>query len=87
MKDSGPNCEEHLFEDLRVLYTRYCELTNWELRNRDIYAFSMDYEPPHTNQNYGSYVSYWVQFSLKDKLSFSVREAVGKIANAAAEQP
>jgi len=86
VKESGPIREGQLFEDLRELYTRYCELTKWELGNREIYAFSADYEPRHTNQHYGSYLCYWVQFSPKDKLSFSVREAVDVIVKAAAEQ-
>ena len=85
VKESGPIREGHLFEDLRELYTRYCELTNWELGSREIYAFSVDYEPRHTNQNYGSHLCYWVQFSPKDKLSFSVREAVDELAKADAE--
>lgn len=87
VKGSGPIREGHLFEDLRELYTRFCELTEWELGSREIYAFSVDYEPRHTDQNYGSYLCYWVQFSPKERMSFSVREAVDEIAKAAAEQP
>lgn len=87
VKETGPIREGLLFEDLRELYTRYCELTKWELSNREIYAFSVDYEPRHTGQNYGSYLCYWVQFSAKDRLSFSVRVAVDEIAKATAEQP
>ena len=45
VKESGPIREGDLFEDLRELYTRYCELTKWELGNRQIYAFSVDYDP------------------------------------------
>lgn len=86
VKESGPIREGDLFEDLRELYTRYCELTKWELGNREIYAFCVDYAPRHTNQNYGSYLCYWVQFSPKDRLSFSVREAVDEIAKAAATE-
>jgi hypothetical protein len=86
VKESGPIREGDLFEDLRELYTRYCELTKWELGNREIYAFSVDYDPRHNDQNYGSYLCYWVQFSPKDRLSFSVREAVDEIAKAAATE-
>lgn len=86
VKESGPIREGQLFEELRELYTRYCELTKWELGNREIYAFSVDYDPRHTDQNYGSYLCYWVQFSPKDRLSFSVREAVDEIAKAVAEE-
>lgn len=87
VKESGPIREGQLFEELRELYTCYCEITKWELGNREIYAFSVDYEPRHTDQNYGSYLCYWVQFSPKDRLSFSVKLAVDAIASAAAEQP
>ncbi|WP_312581778.1 hypothetical protein [Atlantibacter hermannii] len=89
VKGSGPIREGHLFDDLRELYTRYCELTKWELGNRVIYAFSVDYETRHTEQNYGTYLCYWVHFSPKDKdgLSFSVKQAVDAIAIAAVEQP
>ncbi|WP_313107866.1 MULTISPECIES: hypothetical protein [Pseudescherichia] len=86
VKESGPIREGYLFEELRELYTRYCELTKWELGNREIYAFSVDYAPRHTDQNYGSYLCYWVQFSPKDRLSFSVKEAVDEIAKAAAAE-
>ncbi|CAK9887194.1 MAG: hypothetical protein XXXJIFNMEKO3_LKCDNKCA_00142 (plasmid) [Candidatus Erwinia impunctatus] len=82
VKESGPIREGHLFEDLRELYTHYCELTKWELGNRENYAFSVDYEPRHTDQKYGSHLCYWVQFSPKDKLSFSVPTAVDAIAKA-----
>ncbi len=72
------------FEELRELYTRYCELTKWDLSNREIYTFSVDYEPRHTDQNYGSYLCYWVQFSPKNRLSFSLPDVVDVIAKAAA---
>ncbi|EMY3602070.1 hypothetical protein AAIP79_004444 [Klebsiella aerogenes] len=87
VKESGPIRDGQLFEELRVLYTRYCELTKWDLSNREIYAFSVDYEPRHTDQNYGSYLCYRVQFSPKDRLSFSLPDAVDVIAKAAAEHP
>lgn len=87
VKESGPICEGQLFEVLRELYTRYCELTKWDLSNRVIYAFSVDYETRHTDQNYGTYLCYWVQFSPKDRLSFSIPDAVVEIAKASvAEQ-
>jgi hypothetical protein len=45
VKGSGPLREGQFFDELLELYTRYCEVTNWELSNRVIYAFSVDYEP------------------------------------------
>lgn len=85
VKKSGLIREGEFFEELTELYTRYCELTKWDLSNREIYAFSVDYEPRHTNQNYGSHLCYWVQFSPEQKWSFSVSEAVDEIAKAAAQ--
>ena len=87
VKGSGPLREGQFFDELLELYTRYCEVTNWELSNRVIYAFSVDYEPRKNGQTWASHLCYWVQFSPKDKLSFSVSEAVDEIAKAAAEQP
>lgn len=86
VKKSGPIHEGELFEELSELYSRYCELTNWDLSNRVIYAFSVDYETRHTDHNYGTFLCYWVQFSPKDRLSFSLPDAVNVIAKAAAEQ-
>lgn len=87
VKAVSPLKEGELFDELRDLYLRYCEITDYPLGNREIYAFSVDYETRHTNQNYGTYLCYWVQFSPKDRLSFSVKVAVDEIAKAAAEQP
>jgi len=75
-----------LFEELKTLYLRYCEITRFSLGNREIYAFSVDYETRHTDQNYGTHLCYWLQFSPKDRLSFSVRKAVDEIAKAAAAE-
>lgn len=86
VKESGPLRDGQLFEELRELYTRYCELTSWDLSNREIYAFSVDYETRHTDQNYGTHLCYWVQFSPKDRLSFSLPDAVDVITKAAAAE-
>ena len=85
VKKSGLVRDGQLFEELTELYTRYYELTEWDVSSREIYAFSVDYEPRHTNQNYGSHLCYWVQFSPEQKWSFSVSEAVDEIAKAAAQ--
>lgn len=85
-KRSGPVREGDFFEELRELYTRFCEITKRDLSNRVIYAFSVDYEPRKNGQTWASHLCYWVQFSPKDKLSFSVREAVDEIAKAAATE-
>jgi hypothetical protein len=88
IKAVSPLKEGELFDELRDLYLRYCEITDYPLGNREIYAFSVNYETRHTDQNYGTYLCYWVHFSPKDTdgLSFSVREAVDAIAKAAATE-
>ncbi|WP_300002270.1 hypothetical protein [uncultured Cedecea sp.] len=83
VKESGPIREGSFFEELKELYVRYCEITQWNLNNREIYAFSVDYETRHTGQNYGTHLCYWVHFSPKDRLSFSVEKAVDAIVNTA----
>jgi len=87
VKKSGLLCEGEFFEELIELHKRYCELTEWELSNRVIYVFSVDYEPRKSGQSWASHLCYWVHFSLEQKLSFSVREAVDEIARTAAEHP
>ncbi|WP_171455147.1 hypothetical protein [Serratia marcescens] len=89
VKAVSPLKEGELFDELRDLYLRYCKITDYPLGNREVYAFSVNYETRHTNQNYGTYLCYWVHFSPKDTdgLSFSVKQAVDAIASAAAEQP
>lgn len=87
VKDMSPLKEGELFYQLRDLYLRYCKITDHRLGNREVYSFSVNYETRHTGQNYGTHLCYWVHFSPKDTngLSFSVREAVDEIAQAAAE--
>lgn len=89
VKAVGPLKKGELFDELRDLYLRYCEIEDYSLGNREIYAFSVNYETRHTDQNYGTYLCYWVHFSPKDTdgLSFSVRRAVRAIASVAAEHP
>jgi len=84
VKASGLVREGEFFEELTELYTRFCELTEWDLSNRVIYAFSVDYEPRKNGQSWASHLCYWVQFSPKEKLSFSIREAVDEISKASA---
>lgn len=86
VKKTGPVREGHLFEALRELYTRYCEITKWDLSNRVIYAFSVDYEPRPVGQTYASHLCYWVHFSPEQKWSFSVKRAVNEIVKAAAAE-
>lgn len=74
--------EGPLFDELRELYLRYCESTNYDLGNREIYAFSVEYETRHTDGIYGTHLCYWVHYSPKSKQAFSVRKAPPAIAKA-----
>ncbi|MBI6139903.1 hypothetical protein JEQ04_18830 [Serratia plymuthica] len=85
VKTVGPLKEGELFDELRDLYLRYCKATRFDLNGRVIYAFSVDYEPRQNGQAWASHLCYWVHFSPKDQLSFSVREAVDEITKASAE--
>lgn len=87
VKRSGLVREGELFEALTDLYTRFCELTKWDLSNRVIYAFSVDYEPRKNGQTWASRLCYWVHFSPEQKWSFSVSKAVDEIARATAAEP
>ncbi|WP_413484571.1 hypothetical protein [Morganella psychrotolerans] len=86
VKQAGLLREGTFFEELRELYTRYCDATKWDLSNRVIYAFSVDYEARQNSQKWSNHPCYFVQFSPKDKLAFSVREAVDEIVKAEAAE-
>lgn len=85
VKASGPITTGEYFEELRDLYTRYCESTNWDLNGREITAFSVDYEPRKNRQIWSSHLCYWVHFSAKQALAFSVEKAVKAIVKTSAE--
>lgn len=84
VKETGPLKDGEFFEELKDLYVRYCEATKFELNGRVIYGFGVDYEPRQSGQTWASHLCYWVHFSPKQKLSFSVREAVDAIVKAEA---
>lgn len=70
VKGSGPLREGQFFDDLRELYTRYCEVTNWDLSNRVIYAFSVDYEPRKNDQTWASIFATGCSFHLRTNCPF-----------------
>lgn len=83
VKAAGPVTEGALFEELKELYLRFYEACeNWDLNGRAITAFSVDYEPRQNGQTWAAHLCYWAQFSPKDRLSFSISEAVGELAKA-----
>ncbi|WP_346707704.1 hypothetical protein [Escherichia coli] len=51
VKAVGPLKKGELFDELRDLYLRYCEIEDYSLGNREIYAFSVVTDlslPPHS---------------------------------------
>lgn len=82
IKQNGPVTEGDFFEKLKDLYTRYCEYSpGYELNGREIKEFFVDYEPRENQDNWGSYLCYWVRFTNDEKLPFSVPNAITVIIN------
>lgn len=76
-----------LFEALKALYLSYCESSqDRALNSRVIMAFSVDYEPQKNGQACTSHLCYWVHFSKKQKIPFSIQEAVYSIVKATASE-
>jgi len=79
VKAGGPLTVGELFTQLSDLYLRYCAATRFKLNGRVITAFSVDYEPRKNGQTWATHLCYWVHFSAKQKLSFSVPKAIDAI--------
>ena len=82
VKETGPLTDGELFHELHDLYQRYCEATEFALNGKVIQAFSVDYEPRKNDQTWASHLCYWVHFSEKQKLTFSIDKAVTAIVKA-----
>ncbi len=81
----GPVTAGDLFEELKELYARYCEVSpGWELNGRNIVAFIVDYEL-RQNVRYAQHLCFKVVFSNKEVRPFSVKEAVKAIVKTSAE--
>lgn len=79
VKTGGPVINGEFFEELKELYTRYCNNSpGWEFNGRNIVAFTVDYEL-RQNEQYAQHLCYKVQFSNKELRPFSVREAIDVI--------
>lgn len=79
VKASGLLTEGELYNELKDLYTRYCNLSpGWELNGRNITAFSVDYELRNNGQ-YAQHLCYKVHFSNKEVRPFSVPKALSSL--------
>ena len=76
------------FEELKELFTLYCEICpGWELNGRHVKHFTVQNEPRCINGNWVSHPCYKVQLSNGELRPFSVEKAIDAIVKvAAAEQ-
>lgn len=82
IKEGGAVSEGVFFEELKDLFTRYCEYSpGYELNGREIIAFIVKNER-RTNQGlWFETVCYKVQFSNDEIRPFSIKEALTVIIN------
>lgn len=75
-----PVIEGELFVQLSDLYARYCEAKpSWKREGLVVQSFFVDYEPRETSAGWKQHLCYWVRFSSRQAISFSVREAIDTI--------
>ena len=65
-----------LFEELKELYERYCEATNWNIEGRQIKDFIVDYELRTNGGNYAQHKCYKVTFTNNETRPFSIKKAL-----------
>lgn len=68
-----------LFEELKELYKRYCEATNWNIEGREITHFVVDYELRSVDRQHVQHKCYKVGFSNKEVRPFSIKKALNTI--------
>ncbi|MGR5363257.1 hypothetical protein ACPV54_20515 [Vibrio mediterranei] len=68
-----------LFEELKDLYERYCEATDWNIHGRQITHFVVGYELRFTAGQYVQHKCYKVCFSNKELRPFSIKKALSAI--------
>ena len=85
VKAVGIISEGDYFEDLKELFTLYCDsCPGWELNGRLIKHFTVQNEPRFTNGRWVSHPCYKVQLSNGELRPFSVEKAIDAIVKAAA---
>ncbi|WP_337263622.1 MULTISPECIES: hypothetical protein [unclassified Serratia (in: enterobacteria)] len=86
IKEKGPVKDGAFFDELKDLYNRYCDCSpEWDRPGLVIQTFFVDHEPRKNGQTWASHLCYWVRFSPKQALPFSVEKAVKAIVKASAE--
>lgn len=88
VKAVGVISEGCYFEELKELFTLYCEsCPGWELNGRLIVHFTVQNEPRCINGNWVSYPCYKVHLSNGELRPFSIEKAIDAIVKVvAAEQ-
>lgn len=84
VKAAGIISEGDYFEELKELFTLYCDsCPGWELNGRLIKHFTVQNEPRFTNGRWVSHPCYKVQLSNGELRPFSVEKAINAIVKAA----
>lgn len=74
-----------LFEELRELYTRYCDSSpEWALNGRDITGFVVDHEPRRNGATWAQHLCYKVCFSNREVRPFSIDKALSALSRTGA---
>lgn len=72
--ESGAVSEGEIFELLKALFLSWCECTGCgDPDGRVITSFSVDYEPRQNGSSWSQYRCYWVHFSSRQALPFSIK--------------
>lgn len=73
-----------LFEELRELYTRYCDSSpEWALNGRDIIGFVVDHERRRNGVTWAQHLCYKVCFSNREVRPFSIDKALSALSRSA----
>lgn len=87
VKAVGVISEGDYFEELKELFTLYCDsCPGWELNGRLIVHFTVQNEPRCIDGSWVSYPCYKVQLSNGELRPFSVEKAINAIVKAAAAE-
>lgn len=69
-----------LFLELKEIYEKYCEYTNWPILG-EVIGFSMGNTVRENNETWSTTQCFSVHFSNEEQAEFSIRRALTKIAN------
>lgn len=70
-----------LFEELRELYTRYCDSSpDWVLNGREITGFVVDLERRRNGGTWAQHLCYKVCFSNREVRPFSIDKALSALS-------